>query len=336
MLGYTLADCERLYVEAVGDVPDYYDPPPLSYAEYAAVLKRVKLARIRLPEDGDYDLGEYVSQTVMRDPQFSEADRRLGTLTKDDGTFFENLDPYVTLRLLAENPENLDHLVIWRFVDVVEGGYVEEEDIYEGVPPRQVCLIVTEGSSDSAILKESLPKIAPDLIDFFDFVDMSENYPFTGTGNLVRFAQGLARIRIQNRILMVVDNDTAGQSAFRRISALKLPERMRVVTLPDLESCRRFDTLGPSGPGVEDINGRAVSIELFLDLSRSPESPPTVRWTAYDEALSQYQGELLNKEAHVKRFLEATRRSQTYDYEKLGYLWQYLIDVTSRAPVPGV
>ena len=45
------------------------------------------------------------------------------------------------------------------------------------------------------------------LRDFFDFVDMTENYPFTGAGNLYRFCQGLARIRIQNRILVVLDND---------------------------------------------------------------------------------------------------------------------------------
>ena len=38
MLGYTLADCERLHDEAAGDVPYYYDTPQLTYAEYAAAL----------------------------------------------------------------------------------------------------------------------------------------------------------------------------------------------------------------------------------------------------------------------------------------------------------
>ena len=156
---------------------------------------------------------------------------------------------------------------------------MDEHELYEGVPEQNRVLVVTEGSSDSAILREALFLVATDVTDFFEFVDMSENYPFTGTGNLFRFCQGLARIKIQNRILVILDNDTAGHNAYWRIKALDLPSRMRVSLLPDLEECRRVRTLGPSGTQYEDVNGTAVSVEWFLDTSIPDHPEPTVRWT---------------------------------------------------------
>lgn len=117
--------------------------------------------------------------------------------------------------------------------------------MYEGPADSDRYLVVTEGSSDSSILKSSLPLVAPDVADFFSFIDMSENYPFTGTGNLFRFCQGLARIKIQNKILVVLDADTAGIETYQRIRKIPMPDNVRVACLPALDEFRRFKTLGP-------------------------------------------------------------------------------------------
>ena len=53
---------------------------------------------------------------------------------------------------------------------------------------------------------------------------------------------------------------------FPRIRALDLPRSMHVTVLPELDELANFKTVGPSGESTEDINGKAVSIELFLDL----------------------------------------------------------------------
>jgi hypothetical protein len=164
------------------------------------------------------------------------------------------------------------------------------------------------------------------VADFFEFVDMSENYPFTGSGNVFRFCQGLARIVIQNRVLVVLDNDTAGHSAASRIASLLLPPRMRVTVLPDLEECRAVKTLGPSGQQREDINGRAVSIEWFLDMAARPVEP-IVRWTSYDEQLDRYQGELIGKDEYVRHFLRNINRNATGSCVKLTRLWDHLLTV---------
>jgi hypothetical protein len=163
------------------------------------------------------------------------------------------------------------------------------------------------------------------VADFFDFVDMSENYPFTGTGNVTRFVQGLAKIKIQNRILVVLDNDTAGHAALKILETLALPPNIRLAVLPDLEECRKVRCLGPSGEQFENVNGRAVSIEWFLDLQFGNQGPITVRWTAYDARQDKYQGELLHKEEYTRAFFEMSNRERNYDFTKLAHAWSHLL-----------
>jgi 5S rRNA maturation endonuclease (ribonuclease M5) len=241
------------------------------------------------------------------------------------GLFYENLDPYITLRLLAQNPRNLGRDVIWRFADDDNHDAKGNPPTYEPLQDSDRFLIVTEGSSDSSILSKSLPLVAPDVADFFYFVDMSQNYPITGTGNVFRFCQGLARIRIQNKILVLLDNDTAGHEIKDRIMKLDLPPEMRVATLPDIKDARRCTTLGPTGKKVEDVNGRAVSIEFFLDLSLKMNKP-SVRWTSFNDSIGRYQGELTDKERYIKAFHDRIRHSKGYDLSKLRNLWLYIIE----------
>jgi len=320
-----------MYDEDFATIPQHYGEPVLDFDMFRRAITAVDPDLMQLPEDSDdFDLGEFVARNVLQDPEFTKTVDDLAYISSWDGTFFENLDPYITLRLLGENPSNLDKHVIWRSADVVDGGWVEESDLFESLPEIERILIVTEGSSDGAILEKSLPYVAADVADFFTFVDMQENYPFTGTGNLVRFCQGLARIRIQNRILIILDNDTAGCAAYARIRNLDLPPSMSVMLLPALPEFGRVRTLGPSGETYEDVNGRAVAIEFFLDLAYDTGAAPVVRWTSFGREMDAYQGELVGKESYVRKFMSAVGRSG-YDFEKLGRLWDSILVACVRA-----
>jgi hypothetical protein len=325
LLGYTMNECRCRYEESVEVIPDYYPDFEISFDLLNRALRSVDVSRVSVPKDSDYDLGEFAAKAILNDPEFTKTEVALASLTSDDGTFFENLDPYVTLRLLGENSNNLDQDVVWCFQDVLEGGWIEESALYEGLSDADRCLIVTEGSSDSSILCAVLPLVEPDVADFFDFVDMTENYPFTGTGNLVRFCQGLSTIRIQNKILVVLDNDTAGLDALQRIRSLPLLKNMRVTVLPVLDELTHVTTIGPSGESIEDVNGKAVSIECFLDFNFGPKTSPAVRWTSFNPNLGAYQGELLNKELYSRAFFESANKDRTYDLQKLRYLWTHLL-----------
>lgn len=327
LLGYSLDGCKKAYATALSHVPDYYPKVTIDFDVFRSALCAVDLDRVRNDEyDADYDLGEFACY-VLHDPEFNRVANSLSSgVTRDDGTFFENLDSYVTLRLLAENPANLDRDLVWGIHDVVEGGYIENTEVYEPLSDEGRFLIVTEGSSDSAILKASLPGVAPDVSDFFDFVDMKDNYPFTGTGSLVNFCKGLAAIKVQNKIVIVLDNDTAGNAAFQRLQSLKLPRNMRVIKLPYLEEFSRFATLGPSGNSMEDVNGRAVAIECFLDLNFGPDEVPAIRWTSYNHECGAYQGELALKDVYTKRFFEGINQGN-YNLAKLSLLWGHILQV---------
>lgn len=83
----------------------------------------------------------------------------------DLSVFLENLDPYITLRILAENPANLDLEVQWNFSDTVESGWNSQVDIFSDLAPIKRVLIVTEGSSDSFVLKKAIEEMYPEIAD---------------------------------------------------------------------------------------------------------------------------------------------------------------------------
>lgn len=230
----------------------------------------------------------------------------------------ETLEPCAILRLLAESPRNLDVPVVWRFADVVEGGYVEPEDVYRPLHTRDQFLIVTEGSSDANVLQKAFSLRRPRVADFFYFVDMKENYPFSGTGNQFNFAKGLARIRIENRVIVLFDNDAEGTSKLSATASLELPTNIRAIGLPVLAEFERFTSLGPNGEATSDINRRAASIECYLDLDWRMTERPAVRWTAYQSNTDTYQGALVNKEAYTKAFLKFRDGvDDSYDFHKM-------------------
>lgn len=325
LLGFSITGCEAAYADALRHWPRYYPKVGVDFDTFRHALSVLDLDRVRTDDyDHDFELGEF-ARYVLSDPLFKQAAETLsGGVTRDDGTFFENLDPYVTLRLLGENPANLDRDLVWGINDVVEGGWAENDELFEPLPDESKFLIVTEGASDSNILKTALPIVAGEVADFFNFVDMKDNYPFTGTGNLVNFCKGLAAIRAQNKIVVILDNDTAGQEALHGLRRLNLPRNMRTVSLPDLDEFRRFATLGPSGEGVEDVNGRAVAIECFLDLAFGPREHRSIRWTSFNPRCKAYQGELVAKERYATAFFKDFRR-EDYDLSKLRLLWEHIL-----------
>ena len=100
---------------------------------------------------------------------------------------------------------------------------------------------------------------------------------------------------------------------------------MVILTLPDHSSFENFCTVGPQGTTNENINGRAVAIECFLDLMVR-DCTPRVRWKSYIEKSGQYQGALESKERYQKDFYKSDLIDGSYNTEKVKYLINYIID----------
>lgn len=325
LLGYSLHDIEEIFNEDLKRISELDNISiPISFNDYYNTIKNIDINSINMTSeeyDYNYDLGEYAQKCVI-----SEINK-LCTLSEYEyyyiREFLQNLHPYITLRILSENKKNHNLNVIWRYADVVENGWVLEEDIIPKLNTQEKILIVTEGSSDTDIIKKCIELLYSDVADFFDFIDMEKNYPFTGTGNLKNFVKGLSKINILNKILVILDNDTAGKSVYNDIKKIDLPNNLKIITLPKYKDFDNFKCKGPQGNSIENINGKAVSIECFLDHSSINEDT-YVRWTGFNEKLIQYQGNIEPKNLLIKSFHQFYKKE--YDFTKLKYLVDYILE----------
>ena len=167
--------------------------------------------------------GRFAGTQFVRIPNFRSYDIQAYSERSFFGAVVGILDPYSVLRLLAEAKANEGAPVVWQYGPLVQAGWAIEREFVPRARRSETFLIATEGSSDVHILKHALALLRPGIADFFRFIDVSESHPFSGTGNLVKFAEGLAKIDVQNQIVFVFDNDAEGLEAHQRLSTLILP-----------------------------------------------------------------------------------------------------------------
>jgi hypothetical protein len=312
LLGHTLQHCEREF-ECLSRF-NTFDDQRFTFEELKEALVSIDVNAISADygEMGE-DFGKFFRRQIFdrlsldaiaKDPNYARYHASQG---------MENLSAYSILRLLSLNPKARDLPVTWQFADVEQGGWADRRTFVRALDQSNRFLIVTEGSSDAKIIQHAFKLLKPHIADFFDFVDMEEGYPFSGTGNLFRFLQGLISISIQNNVVVIYDNDAEGTANYERSCALNVPSNMLILKLPDSPDFAEFDTIGPNGHHKADVNGCAAAIECYLDLG----AQPLVRWTSFNNRTDTYQGELVNKTNYMRRFLDQHERVDGYDYSRL-------------------
>jgi hypothetical protein len=250
------------------------------------------------------------------------------------------LDAYSMLQVLGLDGANADAELVWQYGTLVENGWEEAASFVPGARRRSRILVATEGTSDALIVKRALDVLRPDVADFFHFIDVNESHPFSGTGSLVKFAEGLVRIDVQNSILFLFDNDAEGRAAHGRLQRLGMPGNMRSMVLPDHETFRRFPARGPEGMSVSDINGRAAAIECYLDLALPGYGPAQVLWSNFKKDVEAWHGALEHKETYTRHFFaqsDETLACGLYDTSKLEVVMDHLMAeatvlATGRSP----
>lgn len=329
LLGFTMARAKREYSENLNEYGEKIRRP-MSFKKFSSLVQSI-------------DLGWFTGEWTENPGSASVPAEIIAKFKSDKYDFhqhpdywfldviLEGLSTYTKLRLLAENEKNLDQSVHWVFGPIVEEGYAKRDEFITKLGKSDQFLIVTEGSSDSKIIKKALSLLRPQEADFFTFIDMAEGYPFTGTGNLFKFCQGLVRIGVLNRVVILYDNDTEGLSKYLATKKLALPDNMAAAKLPDIVALKKFPTIGPHRQRKENINGSAASIECYLDLSFGRNGkPPVVRWTSYYEPMGQYQGSLEDKNVYTKSFLDLRHRDPKYDFSKIEFVLDHLHAICMR------
>lgn len=314
LLGFTLKTAKDFYhyAESIDEIAE--DEVSIAFIDLVRAFKQADpsilidqsaKANRNLENEFTKIVGQYLPD-VSRD-HFSRMD-----VFDLDSPF--GLPSYSILNILALNARAREFPVIWDFHHIVESGWAKRDEIVKPMDKNHKFLLVTEGSSDAKILKQAFSLLKSHISDFFEYVDMDEGYPFSGTGNLINFVKGLISIGIQNNIIVLFDNDAEGVASYNRCMKFKIPSNMRILKLPDLDDFLNFDTLGPNGKSINDINGRAAAIECYLDLQ---EKTPIVRWTNYNSIEEVYQGALIEKDYYKKQFLSQKEKLEHYNYDKI-------------------
>jgi HEPN/Toprim N-terminal domain 1 len=319
LLGHTHSVCEAEFA-ALAEF-NGFDATTFSFSDLRQALSAVDVGSLS-PNygEGGEDFGKFFQREILPrlglkaggpDPM------ELGGIAEG----MENLSAYTILHLLAENPTARGLNVQWAFNDVEDGGWAKRSDFVKPVDQSSRFLIVTEGSSDAAIIGKAFRLLRPHIADFFDFVDMEEGYPFAGTGNVFRFVQGLISIRVLNNVIVVYDNDAEGAANFERTRQLNLPANLAVIKLPELACFKAFATIGPNGRHLANINNGAAAIECYLDLP----ADAAVRWSSYNAKIGAYQGELVGKEKYARAFLDLRARSTAYRFDNIAAVLDVIV-----------
>lgn len=208
--------------------------------------------------------------------------------------------------------------LILDITSLVDSGYYEADEAVctstaqahiDSTLEFQKIIILTEGSSDSSILSKALKLLYPKVESYFSFLDFDSYKAEGGAAMLEKTVKSFAAAGINNKIIALFDYDAAGMVATARLKKRKLPDNIRVITLPQINIATNYPTNGPQGKTNENVNGRACSIEMYLGvdvLTDASGQLAPVEWRSLEPQINTYQGEISGKAELQKKFQQKT------------------------------
>lgn len=255
-------------------------------------------------------------------------------------------DPRMYLRLMCElfSP---DTIATYDLTEIVMDCYDEnpeyvaaiaEDYLDGGYATTRRIIVLTEGRSDQRAIEGALSLLRSNIRNYFSFLDFETLAIQGGVPAVLNTLKALISVGVANRIVAILDNDTAAHSAVQSVKLSKLPNNVRIVFLPDLKLAEDYPTLGPSGMASMNINGLACSLELFFGadiLTDSSGRMTPIQWKGYDDKLRRYHGEILRKQEIQEMFatkLDATRKDisllKTQDWAPMETVIQSLVSAS--------
>jgi hypothetical protein len=237
---------------------------------------------------------------------------------KDDTYFgidFYYLDEEVgsvweVFRIVLEAFNNEDEITL-DYTNLFEGGWCDEVPEDKDYSVSKI-VILTEGSTDAEVICKAMQILYPHMVKFYSFIDFSTYVVQGSTNYLTHYLKAFIAAGIENRIIALYDNDSAGLSEIKSLEKIPIPSNVRIMHLPDLEICYKYPTIGPTGKSIDNINGRACSIEMFVgkDILEEKGEYIPIRWKSYIDKVNAYQGEIVSKSEVLKKFKAKAKRSQ--------------------------
>nr|WP_262710962.1 HEPN/Toprim-associated domain-containing protein [Pedobacter hiemivivus] len=223
-----------------------------------------------------------------------------------------------------------DTLVVFDYTDLYDAEIFTDEDVINPKEPHERIIVLTEGTSDIAILKPALQLLYPHLYEFYSFFDFESFNSQGGSGNLVNMIKSFAGAGISNKIIALFDNDTAAREAQATLKELSLPHHIKILNYPYISFAENYPTLGPTGLNFMNINGLACSIELYLGedvLKEINGELLPILWKGYSPKMQAYQGEIMSKREIQKRYLQKLAACKASDQVSNHQNWNGIISI---------
>lgn len=257
---------------------------------------------------------EYTNLEKSRSEQKNISEKEVcDSLPYGDSSYWGISHEYASweiFRVILEAFDNEDEVIV-DYTDLYDGGWCDEkpeEELFD-VPKT---IVLTEGKYDVEVIKESLELLYPYMSKFYSFMDFSTFNVQGSTNFLTHYLKAFISARIENKIIALYDNDSAGLAEIESLKTIKIPQNVRVMHLPDIDIAKHYPTKGPTGDEDANINGRACSIELYLgiDILQEDKEFMPVKWTGYIDKVQSYQGEIFDKQMVQKKFNEKVKRAK--------------------------
>ena len=222
------------------------------------------------------------------------------------GLSYGEINPWNIFRVLLDGFDP-DEEVILDYTYLFSSGWCDEFPKEEEFCVSKT-IILTEGKYDATVISKSMKLLYPYMCKFYAFINF-DDYKVQGSTNfLTHYLKAFIAAGVENRVIALYDNDSAGQAEILELQKINRPDNFRWLKLPEIDIAKDYPTIGPSGNENMDINGKACSIELFLGTDVLKENPDEsdafipIQWKGYIEKTGTYQGEILRKALVQKRF----------------------------------
>lgn len=215
--------------------------------------------------------------------------------------------PWAIFRVLLDAFSD-DQEVLLDYTSLYEGGWCNE------IPEKELLdvpktIILTEGKYDVYVISQAMDILYPYMSKHYSFIDFDMAHVGGSTNFLTHYLKAFIGAHIQNRIIALYDNDAAGLGEILLLKAIRIPQNVRILHLPDIELCEAYPAINSNtdkNENMVNINGCACSIELFLGrdvLSEEGKLTPII-WKGYNEKTKIRQGAITHKGDLQKKFEE--------------------------------
>jgi HEPN/Toprim N-terminal domain 1 len=319
LLGYTFERARKYFAEAVEEKIDHARETFDRYPATELKLKEAREADLRFYRELTFErwldaISMILNEQIPRIYSWRGITEEQQKIAERDPFLFRILDGSSNERFQFPG-RTMDYMyrAMFHVVPPDTPVFVDYSWLVDWVGPEQYScsppqtIVLTEGTSDKAIIEGSLRLLYPHLRGYFFFPDY-EAVNFAGSsGNLLNIVRLLSATGTARRTVAVFDNDAAGFDAMRQLASIELDSKVKALMLPELPIAREYPTEGPQGRLNMDINGTACSIELYLgrDILQDGGTELTpVRWAGYLPGAGRYQGEIVRKRLIQEKYLQ--------------------------------